>query len=122
MDRVQQTVQLLQQKEQEIDNNNIYRVFQQQGFDRYGKGLGIAKISTLTPTEYDEKIISKVEARFFPSIIAAHTYNFNNGPWRSSDQKVFIADINKVRNELNWSPKVSTNEGLDEMLSWVAKL
>ena len=62
-----------------IDNNNIYRVFQQQGFDRYGKGLGIAKICTLTSTEYDEKIISKVEARFFPSIIAAHTYNFNNG-------------------------------------------
>ena len=51
-----------------------------------------------------------------------HSYNVNNGPWRSSDQKVFIADINKVRNELNWSPKVSTNEGLDEMLSWVAKL
>ena len=62
-----------------IDNNNMYRVFQQQGFDRYGKGLGIAKICTLTSTEYDEKIISKVEARFFPSIIAAHTYNFNNG-------------------------------------------
>ena len=50
------------------------------------------------------------------------SYNVNNGPWRSSDQKVFIADINKVRNDLNWSPKVSTNEGLDEMLSWVAKL
>ena len=50
------------------------------------------------------------------------SYNVNSGPWRSSDQKVFIADINKVKNDLSWSPKVSTNEGLDEMLRWVSKL
>jgi CDP-paratose 2-epimerase len=50
------------------------------------------------------------------------SYNVNSGPWRSSDQKVFIADINKVKNDLSWSPKVSTSEGLDEMLRWVSKL
>lgn len=50
------------------------------------------------------------------------SYNVNAGPWRSSDQKVFIADISKVKNELNWFPEISTDQGLEEMLEWVSKI
>lgn len=46
-------------------------------------------------------------------------YTMNKGPWRSSDQKVFVSDISKVKQQLNWNPNISTDKGLDEMFEWV---
>lgn len=40
-------------------------------------------------------------------------------PWRESDQKVFVADINKVYNVIGWIPVVSVEEGIDRMLIWL---
>ena len=49
-------------------------------------------------------------------------YSVNFGPWRSSDQKVFVADISKVKEKLNWNPKITTDQGLDEMIKWVYEI
>jgi CDP-paratose 2-epimerase len=38
---------------------------------------------------------------------------------RSSDQRVFIADIGKAQELLGWAPKVSYREGIRSMLEWV---
>lgn len=43
------------------------------------------------------------------------------GPWRPSDQKVYISDISKVSQTLEWEPKVSVEEGMLELDSWVGK-
>lgn len=40
-------------------------------------------------------------------------------PWRESDQKVFVADIEKAKKILDWYPNVSANEGIDKMLAWL---
>ena len=50
------------------------------------------------------------------------SYSVNFGPWRSSDQKVFVADISKVKEKLNWNPKITTDQGLDEMIKWVYEI
>jgi CDP-paratose 2-epimerase len=42
--------------------------------------------------------------------------------WRESDQKVFIADITKVNNILNWKPKVDKYRGVEKMMKWIMKL
>jgi len=39
-------------------------------------------------------------------------------PWRAGDQKVFIADIRRVAQDLHWSPQVTIDEGLRRMLVW----
>jgi CDP-paratose 2-epimerase len=44
-------------------------------------------------------------------------YDFDE--WRSSDQKVYISDIRKAKKELNWSPKISVNDGVKELINWV---
>jgi CDP-paratose 2-epimerase len=41
------------------------------------------------------------------------------GDWRPGDQPVFISDIRKAKNVLNWSPKVSAQEGIQRLFSWV---
>lgn len=40
-------------------------------------------------------------------------------PWRLSDQKVFVADISRIKNDIGWEPKVSAKEGIKEMIEWV---
>ena len=42
-------------------------------------------------------------------------------PWRESDQKVFVADINKAANFFNWKPKTTKEEGLNLMINWLIK-
>lgn len=43
------------------------------------------------------------------------------GPPRSSDQKVFVADIRKAWTLLQWQPCVGKLDGLEKMLAWVKK-
>lgn len=39
--------------------------------------------------------------------------------WRPGDQKIYISDITKLNNDLNWHPKISINEGLNNLSNWV---
>ncbi len=47
---------------------------------------------------------------------------FTQGPERASDQKVFIADISKVKNLLGWTPQINTIQGIEATLDWVDKI
>lgn len=40
-------------------------------------------------------------------------------PPRQNDQKVFVADIKKVKERIGWVPKVSAEEGVALMIEWV---
>jgi CDP-paratose 2-epimerase len=40
-------------------------------------------------------------------------------PARGSDQKVFVADIEKAKHLLNWHPFVSKEEGVRKMIAWI---
>jgi CDP-paratose 2-epimerase len=39
--------------------------------------------------------------------------------WRPSDQKVYITDITKVSNLLNWRQKMNAKKGITELVEWV---
>lgn len=43
-------------------------------------------------------------------------------PPRLGDQKVFVADVGKISNDIGWKPKVSATEGISSMLRWVGRL
>lgn len=45
--------------------------------------------------------------------------NYQCLPWRKSDQKVFVSDITKAKRLLHWTPKISSKEGIVEMLTWM---
>lgn len=40
-------------------------------------------------------------------------------PWRSNDQKVFVADIRRATREFNWQPQVDKKTGIQKMIQWV---
>lgn len=39
--------------------------------------------------------------------------------WRPGDQPVFISDIRKAKKLLDWSPRVSAEEGISRLFTWV---
>lgn len=41
---------------------------------------------------------------------------------RESDQKVFVADIEKIKKQIDWKPKVNKIEGLEKMLDWAKSI
>lgn len=41
-------------------------------------------------------------------------------PVRESDQRVFVADITKVKQLLSWHPAVSSEEGVSRMIDWLS--
>jgi CDP-paratose 2-epimerase len=44
---------------------------------------------------------------------------FSQLPPRESDQRVFVADIKKAKELIEWSPKVGKREGITKMIEWV---
>ena len=41
------------------------------------------------------------------------------GDWRPGDQRCYISDIRKAKNEIGWSPKVSVQSGVAKLWKWV---
>jgi CDP-paratose 2-epimerase len=40
-------------------------------------------------------------------------------PWRSSDQKIFVAHTAKAKALMNWQPEVNREAGVRKMIEWV---
>ncbi|GGC56916.1 NAD-dependent epimerase/dehydratase family protein [Haloferax sulfurifontis] len=38
--------------------------------------------------------------------------------WREGDQKVYVSDTSRARNELDWEPKVDFEEGIERFVNW----
>ncbi|WP_163921979.1 hypothetical protein [Photobacterium sp. Alg240-V54] len=62
-----------------FDDENIYRVYQIQGCDLYGKSFGVSKVNEISRYKYEEDIQFEVAADYFDSIVATHTFNFTEG-------------------------------------------
>ena len=46
--------------------------------------------------------------------------NFQQLPWRASDQRVFVADVSKAREVFSWEPQIDKVEGMQQMISWLS--
>ena len=41
--------------------------------------------------------------------------------WRPGDQRVYVSNIKKARNDLKWKPEVSPKEGVEILFEWVSR-
>lgn len=46
--------------------------------------------------------------------------NYKKIPWRKSDQKIFVADIRKLKKYFKWEPKILKREGINKILNWIS--
>jgi CDP-paratose 2-epimerase len=42
-------------------------------------------------------------------------------PWRSNDQKIFVANIAKATDLFGWKPEINMRDGMKKMIDWVTK-
>jgi len=45
--------------------------------------------------------------------------NYEHGDWRPGDQKIYVSDISKLKNTLNWQPMINVEDGLAKLSEWV---
>lgn len=43
-------------------------------------------------------------------------YSFSD--WRPGDQKIYVSNIRKARNDLGWFPEIGIGDGIDRMIHW----
>lgn len=43
----------------------------------------------------------------------------SKGDWRPGDQRIYVSDIRKAKQELNWAPQVGVAEGVERLYRWV---
>jgi CDP-paratose 2-epimerase len=48
--------------------------------------------------------------------------NYTKLPVRESDQRIFVADLTKAKQLLNWQPIVSAQDGVAQMVKWVSQM
>ena len=41
--------------------------------------------------------------------------------WRQSDQKVYVSNITKINEKLNWKPETNPEEGIKELAEWLKR-
>jgi CDP-paratose 2-epimerase len=41
--------------------------------------------------------------------------------WRPGDQRIYISDIDKIKRELGWQPKVDFDDGIQRIFNWVSE-
>ena len=59
------------------------------------------------------ELVAKLEAAF------GRPLNPSFADWRPGDQRVFVANVSKAQKALGWTPRVSTDEGVDKLIQWV---
>ena len=75
----------------------------------YNMGGGRGRSITLL------QLIPKIEKRLKKKV----DYHFSD--WRPGDQKVYISNTEVFEREVGWQPKVSVDEGIDRLFSYVEK-
>ena len=61
-------------------------------------------------------------SEFRPLLESIHgrPVNVTYADWRPGDQRVFIANIQKAKQCLNWEPQISPQQGIKELYDWVS--
>ena len=60
-----------------------------------------------------QDVLRTLERLYGTSLPAAH------GPWRSGDQRIFVADTARITNDLGWAPRMGADEGIARLVEWI---
>jgi len=52
--------------------------------------------------------------------LVGHPVNVRFADWRPGDQKVYVSDVRKARQLLEWEPRTSVDEGIRALSDWLA--
>jgi len=88
--------------------------------------LAIKKIDSIKGQIYNigggvENTLSLLELIEILEKLTGKKINYKFEDWRPGDQKVYISDITKAKQELGWEPKIGSYNGVKNLMEWVKK-
>ncbi len=88
--------------------------------------LAIKKIDSIKGQIYNigggvENTLSLLELIEILEKLTGKKINYKFEDWRPGDQKVYISDITKAKQELGWEPKIDSYNGVKNLMEWVKK-
>ncbi|MFN8548356.1 MAG: NAD-dependent epimerase/dehydratase family protein [Candidatus Eisenbacteria bacterium] len=86
-----------------------YQAFLERGPKVGVFNMGGGPTHTLSLSE----LVARLESRLGRAV------PFTRADWRPSDQKVYVSDIRRAVETLDWRPEVSPAEGVDRLIDWV---
>jgi len=51
--------------------------------------------------------------------LVGHPIPTNQGDWRPGDQRIYVSDVRRAKQELGWEPVVTPEEGIRRLFDWV---
>jgi CDP-paratose 2-epimerase len=51
--------------------------------------------------------------------LAGHSIPVKWADWRPGDQRIYVSDINKARQDFGWVPQITPDEGIRKMWDWI---
>ena len=63
--------------------------------------------------------MSLLELVYFLGEKAGKKADISYADWRPGDQKIYVSDIRKVKEQLGWEPRIGRNEGVEMLWEWV---
>lgn len=69
-----------------------------------------------------EQSLSLLELFMMLEDILGIRLEYTKLPPRISDQKIFVADIQKIKREIGWEPKVTARTGIEKMVQWAEEI
>ena len=90
------------------------------GYDAALERIDVVKGQVFNVGGGPDKVIS-VWTEFGPMLeqMIGHPILVTWSDWRPGDQRIYVSDIRKARQVLDWEPKVNLAEGLKHMFEWV---
>jgi CDP-paratose 2-epimerase len=86
--------------------------------------LGLVNIDRAAGQVYNigggpDKTIS-IWKEFAPMLekLAGHSIPTGLGDWRPGDQRIYVSDIRKAKQELGWEPVITPEEGIRRLFEW----
>jgi CDP-paratose 2-epimerase len=88
--------------------------------------LALSKIESLKGEVFNigggiSNAVSLLEVIRYIEEISRRSLNLRFSEWRKSDQKVYISNVRKGKEKLNWEPKVSWKEGIKRVYDWIIR-
>jgi len=77
-----------------MKNDNLFRVFQVQGFDNYGESMSVAKITEVSEHKYNEEVVFDISPSFFKNLKGTHTFSNH-----SNLNTIDYSKIEKIKNK-----------------------
>ena len=68
-----------------------------------------------------ENTLSLIELLSMLQEITKRRPKVSYAPWRPADQKVYVSDISRLREKLNWRPRIGIREGIYRLVRWVSE-